>query len=89
MAGASGVTCVECAEGSAVSSGHCNRSSSINSIGFLNSSLLRGRSLSSWATQSRSVALWIVRSVPFGKYWRSSGVVPRSWTPNLGSFFRE
>ncbi|MET1087610.1 MAG: helix-turn-helix domain-containing protein [Arthrobacter sp.] len=40
--------------GSAVSGGHCNRSPSINSIGFLNSSLLRGRSLSSWATQSRS-----------------------------------
>lgn len=33
--------------GSADSSGHCNRRFSISSIGFLNSSLLRGRSLSS------------------------------------------
>jgi hypothetical protein len=62
------------------SGGHCNRSPSISSIGFLNSSLLRGRSLSSWATQSRSAALWMPRSVPLGKYWRSSGVVPKSWT---------
>jgi hypothetical protein len=39
------------------SGGHCNRSPSIISIGFLNSSRLRGRSFSSCATQSRSSEL--------------------------------
>jgi len=42
----------------------------MSSIGFLNASRLRGRSLSSWATQSRSSLLCTLRSVPFGKYWR-------------------
>ena len=62
-------------EGSADSGGHRNSRSPISSIGFLNASRLRGRSLSSWATHSRSEALWIERSVPFGKYWRSRPLV--------------
>ncbi len=47
----------------------------MSSIGFLNASRLRGRSLSSWATQSRSSALCTDRSLPFGKYWRSRPLV--------------
>jgi len=43
----------------------------MSSIGFLNANRFRGRSLSSWATQSRSSAEWIDRSLPLGKYWRS------------------
>ena len=43
----------------------------MSSIGFLNASRLRGRSLSSWATQSRSEALWIGKVSALGKYWRS------------------
>lgn len=39
------------------SSGYCNRNFSISSIGFMNSKLLRGRSLSSAATRSRSSRL--------------------------------
>ncbi len=53
----------------------------MSSIGFLNASRLRGRSLSCWATQSRSATEWIDRSVPLGKYWRSRplkfSLVPR------------
>jgi hypothetical protein len=49
----------------AASGGHCNRRFSISSIGFLNSSLLRGRSLSSWATPSRFSALWMLYDLPF------------------------
>lgn len=60
---------------SADSGGHCNSRVSISSIGFLNSSRLRGLSLSSAATQSRSWALWMLKSVPLGKYWRSSPFV--------------
>ena len=50
-----------------VSSGYCNRSFSIASIGFSNASRLRGRSLSSAATQSRSSSEWIDRSLPLGR----------------------
>src|SRR5215207_9352910 len=47
---------------------HAARSrSAICSTGLRNRSRLRGRSLSSAATQSRSPALWMERSVPFGK----------------------
>lgn len=49
----------------------CNRRFSISSTGFWKSSFLRGRSLSSWATQSRSASLWMHRSVPFGDHARS------------------
>ena len=37
--------------------------------------VLRGRALSSSATSARSSALWTDRSVPLGKYWRSSPLV--------------
>src|ERR1035441_9208839 len=57
------------------SSGHRNSSGPISSIGFAKRRRLRGRSLSSVATQSRSSALWTERSVPFGKYWRNSPLV--------------
>ncbi len=59
-------------QGSADSGGQRNNRSPINSIGFLNPSRLRGRSLSSAATQLRSAALWTDRSLPFGKYCRSN-----------------
>jgi len=53
----------------------------MSSIGFLNASRLRGWSMSSWATQSRSSLLCTLRSVPLGKYWRSRllkfSLVPR------------
>ena len=54
--------------GTADSGGHRNSSGPISSIGLLKPSRLRGRSLSSVATQSRSVSLCTDRSVPFGKY---------------------
>ena len=38
----------------------------MSSIGFLNASRFLGRSLSSWATQSRSSLLCMPRSVPLG-----------------------
>ena len=57
------------------SGGHCNRRSPISSIGFMNASRLRGRSLSSWATQSRSSLLCTPRSVPLGKYCLSRPLV--------------
>ena len=62
-------------EGSVDSGGHRNRRSPISSIGFLNASRLRGRSLSSWATHSRSSLLCTPRSVPLGKYCRSRPLV--------------
>ena len=57
-----------------VSSGYCNRSFSIATIGFSNASRLRGRSLSSAATQSRSSSEWIDRSLPLRE------VLPKQWT---------
>src|ERR1700758_4106300 len=57
------------------SGGYRNSSGPISSIGFAKPKRLRGRSLSSAATQSRSVWLWTERSVPLGKYWRSSPLV--------------
>jgi len=60
------------AGGSADPSGQRNRSGPICSIGFLNASRFRGLSLSSAATQSRSASLCTDRSVPLGKYCRSS-----------------
>src|SRR5450755_4480703 len=56
------------------SSGYRNRGP-IASIGLAKASRLRGRSLSSVATHSKSIALWTLRSVPLGKYWRSSPLV--------------
>ena len=52
-----------------------NSSGPISSIGFAKPKRLRGGSFSSVATQSRSIALCTERSVPFGKYWRSSRLV--------------
>ena len=52
--------------GSADPGGHRNSRGPISSIGFLNPSRLRGRSLSSAATQSRSAAVWTERSLLFG-----------------------
>jgi hypothetical protein len=54
--------------GSADSGGQRNSSGPISSIGLLKPRRLRGRSLSSVATQSRSLALWSDGSVPLGKY---------------------
>jgi len=44
--------------------------------GVIPPSVLRGRLLSSVATSSSRSGEWIERSVPFGKYWRSNGLVP-------------
>ena len=57
------------------SSGYRNSSGPISSIGFAKPKRLRGRSLSSVATQSKSIALCTEKSVPLGKYWRSSPLV--------------
>ena len=63
---------------------HAARSrSAISSTGVRNLSRFRGRSLSSAATQSRSSALWMERSVPFGKYWRRGRWCSR-WCPLPG-----
>ncbi len=64
--------CDMAAEGSADPGGHRNRSGPISSIGLAKANRLRGRSLSSVATQSRCSSLCWDRSVPFGKYCRSS-----------------
>ena len=62
--------CVLSADRSADSGGHRNTRSPISSIGFMKASRLRGRSLSSWATQSRSSLLCTPRSrCP----WESTG----------------
>ena len=45
------------------------------SAGVLQPSVLRGRLLSAAATAARSSASWRARSVPLGKYWRSSPLV--------------
>ena len=45
------------------------------SAGVRQSSVLRGLALSAAATAARSPALCAARSVPFGKYWRSSPFV--------------
>src|SRR5919106_3239036 len=60
---------------SADSSGQCNSSSAISSVGFAKPGRLRGRSLSSSATVSRSATVTVAKSVPFGKYWRSNPLV--------------
>jgi hypothetical protein len=52
------------------------------SKGLCHPRISRGRWLSSAATIVRCSRVWMPRSVPFGKYWRSSGVVPESWTLN-------
>ena len=62
-------------ERSANSGGQRNMSGPISSIGFWNPSRLRGGLLSSAATQSRSSAVWMSRSVPLGKYCRSRPLV--------------
>jgi hypothetical protein len=67
--------CSRCASvvvrGWADSGGQRNSKGRICSIGFLNPRRLRGRSLSSAATQSRSSALCAERSLLLGKYCRS------------------
>src|SRR3954447_20957408 len=45
------------------------------SAGVLQSSVFRGLALRAIATAVRSSALCTLRSVPFGKYWRSSPLV--------------
>jgi hypothetical protein len=45
------------------------------SAGVFQLRVLRGRLLSAAATASRSAALCLIRSVPLGKYWRSSPLV--------------
>src|SRR3954470_21396443 len=50
-------------------------SSSKTSAGVLHSSVLRGRLFSVAATAASVFALWVLRSVPFGKYCRSSPFV--------------
>ena len=55
-----------------------NRSSA--SAGVFQSSVFRGRELRAAATAAISLALCMLRSVPLGKYWRSSPLV-FSWCP--------
>src|ERR671911_1243026 len=50
-------------------------SSSRASAGVFQSRVLRGRRLRAVATAVRSSALCLLRSVPLGKYWRSSPLV--------------
>ena len=50
-------------------------SSSRAAAGVIPPRVLRGRWLSSVATAMRRSALWALRLVPFGKYWRSSPFV--------------
>src|ERR1700678_2135101 len=50
-----------------------NRSSA--SAGVFQSSVFRGRELRAAATAAISLALCMLRSVPLGKYWRSSPLV--------------
>src|SRR4029453_8480016 len=45
------------------------------SAGVCQFKVLRGRPLSAAATAARSSALCLLRSVPLGKYWRSSPLV--------------
>src|SRR3954451_15660331 len=45
------------------------------SAGVFHPSALRGRPFSVAATAASSSALWRARSVPLGKYWRSSPLV--------------
>src|SRR5208282_2565641 len=45
------------------------------SAGVFQSSVLRGRELRAAATAAISSALFVLRSVPLGKYWRSSPLV--------------
>ena len=45
------------------------------SAGVLQPRVFRGRALRAAATAARSSALCALRSVPFGKYWRSSPLV--------------
>jgi hypothetical protein len=54
------------------------------SKGLCHPRISRDRWLSSAATIARCSRVCMPRSVPFGKYWRSSGLVPGRWTPNLG-----
>jgi hypothetical protein len=50
-------------------------SSAMRPLGLRNPRRLRGRSLSSSATRSRSTSVSGLRSVPLGKYWRNSPLV--------------
>ena len=51
------------------------RNRSRASAGVFQSSVFRGRELRAAATAAISLALWMLRSVPLGKYWRSSPLV--------------
>jgi hypothetical protein len=53
---------------------HDNNSSSA-SAGVFQPNVFLGRALRAAATAAISAALWVLRSVPFGKYWRSSPLV--------------
>ena len=52
------------------------RSLARRSAGVSQPSVLRGRPLSSAATAARCSGVWTARSVPLGKYWRSSPPSP-------------
>src|SRR5215203_3614149 len=52
-----------------------NSSASSASAGVLQPSVFLGRALRAAATAAISSALWTLRSVPLGKYWRSSPLV--------------
>ncbi len=76
------------------SRGNCSASASF-SDGVIHSRVCRGRPLKEWAEASRSAWVWMERSAPFGKYWRSSplvvsllprchgdfGLQKQTWTP--------
>ena len=51
------------------------RKASRASAGVFQPSVLRGRALRAIATAAMSSSSWALRSVPFGKYWRSSPLV--------------
>ena len=51
------------------------KSSANFSDGFMNPSLLRGRSFMLSANLARSAAEYLDRSVPLGMYWRKSPLV--------------
>src|SRR3954447_13978753 len=56
------------------------------SAGVFQASVFRGRELSAAATAATASALCMLRSVPFGKYWRSSPLV-FSFVPRRRALF--
>ena len=67
--------CVTAGAGREVCQVVVDRNSLSASAGVLQLSVLRGRPFSAAATATRSSAPWRARSVPRGKYWRSSPLV--------------